>query len=160
MVALAAMGIGAGGAVRHLDGRTDAVDGMVATAAVVYPSDVTGTREFVETYLGGRRQDEAYSLAEVESLLAVVDRAARRDTGSRFEALSPARRGDVLRAVGAATAHPDPDGTRAQRLRYYLINDLLFALYSSPTGGELVGNESPPGHPGGLEAYQQGPDDV
>ncbi len=157
VVALAVMGIGVGGTVNHLDRRPEVVDGMVAVAEVVYPSATSGIREFVQTFLGGRRQEEDYSLAEVESLLGVVDRAAKRETGSKFTALEPSRRDAVLRGVGAATAFPDPEGTRAERLRYYLVNDLLFALYSSPMGGKLVGNENPVGHPGGTEAYQQGP---
>jgi len=45
------------------------------------------------------------------------------------------------------------------RVRYYLVNDLLFALYSSPTGGKLVGIENPQGHPGGTGSYQQPPND-
>jgi hypothetical protein len=42
-------------------------------------------------------------------------------------------------------------------VRYYVVNELLLALYASPTGGELVGIENPQGHPGGTASYQQGP---
>jgi len=159
VVALATMGIAAGGAVRYLDAESDIVDGMVAVAEVLYPSEVTEIREFIETYLGGREEDDTYSIDELESLLAAVDREARQTAGSDFRSLSKTKRDEVLRATGAATAFPDPEGTLPQRLRYYVINDLLYALYSSPTGGELVGNGNPHGHPGGLEAYQRGPTD-
>jgi len=55
------------------------------------------------------------------------------------------------------TADPVPDGDDVERVRYYVVNELLFALYSSPTGGELVGLENPRGNPGGLASYQRGP---
>jgi hypothetical protein len=42
-------------------------------------------------------------------------------------------------------------------VRYYVVNELLYALYTSPTGGELVGIENPQGHPGGHESYQHEP---
>ena len=48
----------------------------------------------------------------------------------------------------------------SDRVRFFVVNELLFALYSSPTGGSLVGIENPVGHPGGTESYQHaGPED-
>jgi len=70
--------------------------------------------------------------------------------------LSVADRDSLLREVGADTAPPDPDGTNAERVRFYVVNELLYALYTSPTGGELVGIENPQGHPGGTDTYQRG----
>lgn len=157
------MGIAAGGVAQQLGDRgtvsAEVTDGTVAVAEVVFPSSVSGNREFVETYLDGRTEGDGYSLEEIASLLDTIDREAKRSTGRSFTDLTPSKRDDVLREIGAAKAYPDPDGTVPQRIRYYLVNDLLYALYSSPTGGELVGNENPVGHPGGREAYQEGPDD-
>jgi hypothetical protein len=59
--------------------------------------------------------------------------------------------------MGADTVDPDPDGGDVARVRYYVVNELLFALYASPTGAELLGLENPQGHPGGLASYQRGP---
>jgi hypothetical protein len=163
LIALGAMGFAVGGLAQQLDGNDDqleaVVTGAVAVSEVVFPSGVSGHEAFVKAYVSGRTQDETYSVEEVASLLTTVDREAKRATGSAFSDLEPEKRDEVLRDIGAARAYPDPDGTVPQRIRYYLINDLLFALYSSPTGGELVGNENPVGHPGGRQAYQQGPND-
>jgi hypothetical protein len=60
--------------------------------------------------------------------------------------------------MNADTLEPDPRGSDEQRVRYFVVNELLFALYASPTGGELVGIENPQGHPGGIQSYQRGPD--
>ena len=76
---------------------------------------------------------------------------------ARFAALGADRRDTVLRQLGVHTADEDPDGTRAERIRYYVVNELLYALYASPTGGELVGIENPQGYPGGRASYQRGP---
>jgi hypothetical protein len=42
-------------------------------------------------------------------------------------------------------------------VRHLVVNDLLYALYASPTGARLAGLENPPGHPGGIESYREGP---
>jgi hypothetical protein len=60
--------------------------------------------------------------------------------------------------MGVDLVDPDPDGFSAERVRFYLVNELLYALYSSPTGGTLLGLENPQGYPGGSESYQQGPE--
>jgi len=54
-------------------------------------------------------------------------------------------------------ADENPDGTAAERVRFFVVNELLLALYASPTGGELVGIENPQGYAGGAESYQRGP---
>jgi hypothetical protein len=75
--------------------------------------------------------------------------------GAAFADLDSAVRDRLLRDLGVETADPDPDGPISERVRYFVVNDLLFAFYSSPTGGRLVGIENPIGHPGGHESYQR-----
>ncbi|SER11954.1 gluconate 2-dehydrogenase subunit 3 family protein [Natrinema salaciae] len=130
---------------------------LVAAAAVVYPSEVTGTATFVETFLEGRLEDPTHA-ANVDAAVAELNERADDWFGDAFPALSPADRDRCLRELGVDSAAEDPDGRTRERLRYYVVNELLVALYTSPTGGELVGIENPIGHPGGLESYQRGPD--
>ena len=134
------------------------VETLVNLAEVLYPSAVEPTTEFVETYVVGRYRSDEDRLAGLQSSLQAVRRTSRRETGRSIDALDVETRDDVLRATGADRAFPDPEGTTAQQVRYYIINDLLYALYTTPKGGELVGNSNPPGYAGGTEAYQQGPD--
>jgi len=142
----------AGGAASLSD--TD-LETLVAAAEVLYPTSVGASREFVEAYATRRFADRADELGTaIESLRET----ARRETGGRFEALPVDRRGAVLRATGADRAYPDPAGTAPQRIRYYVVNGLLYALYASPRGAELVGSTNPEGYPGGQEAYQRRPD--
>lgn len=133
----------------------DLLDVMDAAAAVVYPSNVTGRRAFVERYVVGRTDGRESYRRGLEATAAELDAIARdwRDAG--FADLSPDARDGVLRGLGVATADPEPDGTVSERIRLYVVNDLLFAFYSSPTGGRLVGIENPIGHPGGTESYRR-----
>lgn len=134
------------------------VETLADLAEVLYPSAVEPTAEFIETYVVGRYRSDEDRLAGLQSSLQVVRRTSVRETGRSLGELTVETRDDVLRATGADRAFPDPDGTTAQQIRYYAINDLLYALYTTPKGGELIGNPNPPGYPGGVEAYQQGPD--
>ena len=128
---------------------------LVAAADVVYPGEVSGTEAFVEAFLEGRLADPTHAVGLDETVSELNDRAESW-YGKRFAALSAGTRDRVLREVGADTADEDPDGTTAERVRYYVVNELLLALYASPTGGELVGIENPQGHAGGIDTYQRG----
>lgn len=129
---------------------------LLAAATVVYPEDVSGTEAFLETFLDGRLADRDHAAAMAETV-AELDERAEAWHGERFVDLPAAGRDRLLREVGADTADEDPDGTTAERVRYYVVNELLLALFASPAGGELVGIENPQGHPGGLESYRRGP---
>lgn len=130
---------------------------LVALAEELYPSTVTGVAEFVERYTVGRVRDRPEYAAGMREALATLDEYAEDWADDRFVDLDTERREDTLRIMGVPTADPEPDGIDPERVRFYLVNELLFALYTSPTGGELVGIENPQGHPGGTTSYRQGP---
>lgn len=130
---------------------------LVAVARVVYPSSVTGIETFVETYVDGRASGRQGYVSGVSGAVQRLDALGGDWHGNRFVDLDPETQEQLLREAGADTAEPAPGGSPAERIRHYLVNELLFALYSSPTGGELVGLENPQGHPGGLGSYQRGP---
>ncbi|WP_276253497.1 gluconate 2-dehydrogenase subunit 3 family protein [Halomontanus rarus] len=133
---------------------------LAAVARAVYPSEVTGIEEFVETYSRGRIdrvRNDAYR-GGVSEALEYVDDRARTWYGEPYLELDSETQASVLGEIGADRADPAPDGTDAERVRHFVVNEVLFALYASPTGGELVGLENPQGYPGGLDSYQRGPD--
>lgn len=130
-----------------------------ALAEVLYPSAVTVSDDFVETYVVGRQAvDDDYRVGLTEAL-DVLRETSRRETGRKYASLGPERRDGVLRATGAGRAYADPEGTVAQRVRYYLVNGLLYAIYATPKGAGLAGNENPKGYPGGTQVYQEPPGD-
>lgn len=167
--AVAALGaLGAGGAVvaglRRYDRSSDAAgddeqvyETLVAAAEVVYPDEVSGIETFVETYLEGRLDDPDHA-SGLHEAVTDLERLSAEWHGDGVDALSVADRDSLLREVSSDTADEDPDGTVAERVRYYVVNELLLALYASPTGGELVGIENPQGHAGGIDTYQRGPE--
>jgi hypothetical protein len=138
-------------------GDDDLVAALVATAETVYPSAVENVAPFVESYASTKLDTRPTFRAGAAETLADLDAEAQITFDARFAALDPVDRGAVLRRVGAETANPVPEGTAAERVRYYFVNEVLYALFTSPTGGELVGIENPQGHPGGTDTYQRGP---
>lgn len=134
------------------------VETMVAVAEVVYPSELSGIEPFVEEFVTARLDDEAHA-AGIREAVAVLDEHTKTWYDERFTALPLVARENALEDLGADVVDEDPAGSTAERVRYFVVNELLLALYSSPTGGKLVGIENPQGHPGGIESYQQGPVD-
>jgi len=130
-----------------------------AVAAIVYPSEVAGVQEFVDSYLAGRVEADPERAADMATAVADLDAYTREWEDTVFTALDTETQEETLRGMGVNASDPDPHGDPRHRVRYYLVNDLLFALYSSPTGGELVGIENPQGYPGGTSSYQQPPND-
>jgi len=132
---------------------------VCAVADVIYPSQVDVEAEFVETYLLGRTHASERFESGMASAVSALDETARSEYGQSFTPLSRDRRRSVLRSLGVDRAHSVPDGTTSQRVRYFLVNELLYALFTSPVGGRLLGIENPPGYPGGQTAYQRGSDE-
>jgi len=130
---------------------------LVAAAEALYPSEVSGVDEFVETYVVGRLRDRPDHEAGVREAAVAIDDYARQWYDSPYAELDRGTRQDIFDEWGLDIADTDPAGSRRERVRYYLVNELLYAFYSSPTGGELVGIENPQGHPGGTDSYQRGP---
>ncbi|KKF39924.1 hypothetical protein FK85_24740 [Halorubrum saccharovorum] len=178
IAALAAAGVAGGGAVMLAgdrkrgpnsndggDGRTDDGGGAgaererivgtaTALAAVLYPSEVEDAEEFVRTYVTGRIEDDTDHRDGMADAVAVLDGHASDEFETPFSELSQDEGDRLLTDLGVEQVRPAPDGSDLERVRFYLVNELLYALFSSPTGGELVGTENPPGHPGGLESYR------
>lgn len=127
-----------------------------AVAAVVYPEELSGVGAFVDEFLDGRLADDAHA-AGIRDAVAVLNERARSWHGDRVSELPVGTRDRLLHEIGADTADEAPGGTDAERVRYFVVNELLLALYASPAGGKLVGIENPQGHAGGIESYQQGP---
>ena len=165
LAALAAAGVVGAGAYEY--GTRDEPDDppltdhetatLVAVAETVYPSAVSNVPAFARRYSVARVNDDADYRSGVREAVADLDRACTSWFDDRFAALEAETRETALREVGAVVAAPDPSGGRGERIRYYLVNELLYALYTSPTGAGLAGLENPPGYPGGDTSYQRGP---
>ena len=131
---------------------------LVAVAEAVYPSEVEGVGEFVRTYTGGRVERAGSYARGVAEAVGTLDDYAAEFHDAEYASLPASTRRETLEYMSVDDAAPDPDGTEAQRVRHYLVNELLYALYTSPTGASLAGLENPPGHPGGTRSYREGPD--
>lgn len=135
----------------------DDLETLVALAEVLYPSEVENVAEFVAEWVRPRVCDRSEHGQGILDAVATLDAYAENLEGERYAGLDAATREDLLSYMAVDTAKPDPNGDDDERVRYYLVNDLLFGLYASPTGASLAGLENPPGYPGGTSSYQKGP---
>ena len=133
----------------------DALATLVAVAEVVYPDAATGVDDFVETYVSGRVADDDERRAGVVDAAAELDATARDWFDTPLTELDPGTLDGMLRDLRVDVSDPDPNGGLPGRVRFYVVNELLYAFYASPTGGRLVGIENPIGHPGGTESYRR-----
>jgi len=122
---------------------------MMALAEVLYPSDAEVTEEYLGTYLYSRMVDEDEYRSRVRAGIETLDSLAQDAHGSPFAELSADQRVGLIEDTDLRSGDSVEDGTDVQRVNYHLIDELLFAFYASPTGGELVGNPNPRGWPGG-----------
>ncbi|MDS0261269.1 gluconate 2-dehydrogenase subunit 3 family protein [Haloarcula sp. S1CR25-12] len=115
---------------------------LLALAEVLYPSVVEVTLEFVETYLVGRSSDHQRFRTELERGAETLDDWARDAFGDAFARLDVEQRDSLLRHMGVRLVDAVPDGTELERLHYHVVEELLVAFYTSPTGAELAGAKS------------------
>jgi hypothetical protein len=169
LAALAATGVGGVAGATLLDRGDEATDAdpaapdaasvpddglatLVAVAETVYPTAAEDVDAFVETYVAGIPDDRR---DEVLAVAADLDATARDWFDAPLADLDRSTRDDLLRDLGVDVADPDADGYLSERIRFHLVNELLYAFYASPTGGRLVGIENPIAYPGGTESYQR-----
>lgn len=130
---------------------------FVAVARAIYPSNVEGVGEFVRTYVTERFTADSGGDREAVTATRELDAFAEGTRGRSVVDLEPGAVEELLVDIGVDGAAADPAGTVAQRVRYYVVNELQYALYASPTGGKLAGIENPIGYPGGTTSYRRGP---
>lgn len=137
---------------RPVEISDDAVTTMVALSEVIYPSSVTVSAGFVRGYVGllGRWHQN-----RIQDAVEDLDIVSRSTTGRQFSELTVDRREAVLRTLGVGSVTPDPTGTASARVRYYLCNGLLLALFTAPDGTRLFGIDNPLGYPGGYHGAEQ-----
>ncbi len=133
------------------------VETVRAVARVVYPSEVSGVAGFVERYVVGRARDRPAHARGIADAVAALEEYTRDWYDAEFLDLDADGQEEALEGMGVPAADPDPGGSAVERVRFYLVNELLYALYTTPTGAELVGLENPQGYPGGTDSYRRGP---
>lgn len=136
-------------------GDTTPMETLLALGEVLYPSDTDVTQSFIETYLMGRVADKDGYRTELKQGVTHLNSVAQEAHAAPFAALERSERVSLIQESELRSGVSLADGTDIQRVNYYLIDELLFAFYASPTGGELVGNENPRGFAGGY-GYKMG----
>ena len=135
------------------------IQNLLAVCDVIFPRQVETTPEFVKTFVIGRIKFRPNYQKNLRASVSRINQVSNQKYGKDFYSLLFKTREKIFREMALDQVSPDPDGPMPNKVRYYVINELLFALYTSPIGGQLLGNENPIGYAGGLDAYQQAPRD-
>jgi len=128
---------------------------LAAVADVIYPSQIEISTEYIETYIinafnGERRKSISRAISDLNTL-------TQSRYGTVFYEMSTPTQDAALHSLGVSRAISREDGKAIERIRYHLVNSLLYALFTTPRGSELVGIQNPIGHPGGYESLLRSP---
>lgn len=63
-------------------------------------------------------------------------------------------RDKILRQLGVHRVHSNSTGLFPQRVRYHLVNTILYVIFTHPVGSSIVGQTNPVGFAGGFAKYQ------
>lgn len=123
---------------------------LVGVADVLYPSEVEVTEEFIETFMFGRITDKEVYRERLTAGIETLNELATNEFGSAFLGLAPDERVSLFEETALRSGDSVHDGGDIEQVNYHILDELLFAFYASPKGGELVGNPNPRGFPGGF----------
>ncbi|MFO7925678.1 MAG: hypothetical protein ACQET5_00140 [Halobacteriota archaeon] len=126
------------------------MDGLLTVADIVHPAAPEDVEPVISAYVDGLSDDR---IRELVTALYELDSRSRRHFGVSFGALSRARGERLLATLGVNRAQSRPKGTLAERVRYHIVNAVLYALLTRPAGTELFGIGNPVGFPGGFASY-------
>lgn len=125
---------------------------LTTVAEVVYPWELESAADVLVPYCS--RLDDRRKAA-MRRTLAEFDRMARSAFGVPLETLSADEGRTLVRALGANRVESRPAGTLAERVRFHLVNTVLFALMTHPSGTAPFDIDNPVGYPGGFASYTE-----
>lgn len=125
---------------------------VLAVADVVFPSDTRPLEPVVTGYVDRLNDDRTRALV---ATLADLDRTAYDRFGVPFRSLSRADRERLFGALGVPRVQPQRRGTLPARIRFHLVNSVLFAILTHPNGTAPLGIDNPVGYPGGFSSFTQ-----
>jgi hypothetical protein len=126
------------------------MDGLLTVADIVHPAAAEDAERAMSAYVGRLNEDRVRGLV---TTLSELDSRSRRHYGASFGALSRAQGERLLARLGVNRVQSRPEGTLAERVRYHLVNSVLYALLTRPDGTELFGIGNPVGFPGGFASH-------
>ncbi|MFC6825394.1 gluconate 2-dehydrogenase subunit 3 family protein [Halopelagius fulvigenes] len=128
------------------------VDGLLTVADVVHPADPEPFEPLIRGYVGRLSDERTRALL---GTLSELDALSYDQSGTPFRSLSAAEGRRLLKRLGVFTVQSRPEGTLAERVRFHLVNSVLYALLTNPEGTKQFGIENPVGYPGGFSSYTE-----
>jgi len=126
------------------------VEGMLTVADAVYPGDPEPFRSILRRYVDRLGESRLGGLLET---LAELDQISSRYSGSLFRSLSGAEATRLFERLGVNRVQSRRAGTLSERVRFHLVNSVLYAILTDPAGTERFDVGNPAGYPGGFDSY-------
>lgn len=124
--------------------------GLLTVADVVHPAEPEGFEPVLARYVARLPDHRRRALL---GTLSELDAVSRRQFGTGFGSLSAPEARLLLEELGVDRVRSSPRGTLVERIRFHLVNSVLYALLTDPAGTAVLGIDNPVGHPGGFSSY-------
>lgn len=128
------------------------LEGLLTIADVVHPSEPDQFETILTGYVTGLTDSRKRVLL---GTLAELDQVSYSQLGIPFRSLSASEATLLLKALGVDRVQSSPQGPLAERIRFHLVNSVLYAVLTDPVGTNVLGIDNPVGHPGGFSSYTQ-----
>ncbi len=130
------------------------VQKLLTIVDVVYPSSdprqfEPTVRNYVDSLPEERRQILLGTLAELDRITADA-------LGQPLGAASTPGVIMVMKRIGVDRVQSKPRGMLAERIRFHLVNSIMYALLTEPRVTRSFGIDNPVGYPGGFSSYISG----
>lgn len=125
-------------------------EALLTIADIVHPANPGGFEPVIARYV---RRLPASRERALLGTLSELDGVSRRQLGAGFGSLSTPEARLLLEGLGVDGVQSNRQGTLAERIRFHLINSVMYALLTDPSGTAVLGIDNPVGYPGGFSSY-------
>ena len=125
----------------------DDIESLLTVAGIVHPAESEAFEPVLSSYLNQLSDSRTQSILET---IAELNKISRRRLGRPFHILSRNEAEQLFTILGVNRVQAAPNGTLAERIRFHLVNSVIYALMTNPNGTREFEIQNPVGYPGGI----------
>lgn len=130
----------------------DELETLLTVADVVFPADPRPLEPVIASYVDRLGDGRTRALV---ATVAELDQAAYAQFGIPVRSLSRGECERLFEVLGVTRVQPRPEGTVPERIRFHLVNAVLYSILTHPEGTGPFGITNPVGHPGGFSSFSE-----
>lgn len=129
----------------HLSDRD--LEVLLAIADAIHPTEPTRFRSPLVRYLEEKSDQRR---GELQYTRIEFDQLAVRRTGAGFVSMNARQARLFLHTIGVSRVQSQRKGTLVERIRFHLLNTVLYVTMTDPAGTAIFDISNPIGYPGGM----------